>query len=215
MKLDLETKTNLLIGLFVAALIAANLMGTKIAHVFIDFSVGIFAYPVTFLVTDVIEEVHGKKKAKSLILTGFFALLFVLAITALAMALPSAARDFFPDAYKKIFGISLRIMIASIVAFVISQSHDVWAFNFWKEKTKQKFLWLRNNLSTMVSQFIDTVIFMFIAFYAITPKHDAAYMFVLIIPYWLLKVAVAIFDTPLIYAGVWWLRGSVKKPNSK
>lgn len=212
MKLDLETKTNLLIGLFVAALISANLIGTKIAHVFIDFSVGIFAYPVTFLITDVIEEVHGKEKAKKLVLIGFVSLLFVLGLTALAISLPSAARDFFPDAYQKIFGISLRIMIASIVAFTISQTHDVWAFNFWKQKTKGRFLWLRNNLSTIVSQFIDTTIFMFIAFYAITPKHDASYMFVLIIPYWLLKVLVAIFDTIPIYFGVWWLRGYIKEP---
>ena len=211
MKLDINAKTNILLGLFVAALIAANFMGTKIAHVFVDFSVGIFAYPITFLVTDIIEEVHGKKKARNLILIGFISLLFVLLITALAVMLPSATRDFFPDAYNKIFGISLRIMIASMVAFLISQIHDVWAFNFWKQKTKGKYLWLRNNLSTIVSQFIDTVIFMFIAFYAITPKHDAAYIFVLIIPYWLLKIAVAIFDTPFIYAGVWWLRGCVKE----
>ena len=151
MKLDLEAKTHILIGLFVAALIAANLIGTKIAHVFIDFSVGIFAYPITFLVTDVIEEVHGKEKAKKLVLVGFISLLFVLAITSLAISLPSATRDFFPDAYNKIFGISLRIMIASIIAFLSSQFHDVWAFNFWKQKTKGRYLWLRNNLSTIVS----------------------------------------------------------------
>ena len=208
MKLDLEAKTNILIGLFVAALIAANLMGAKIAHVFIDFSVGIFAYPITFLVTDIIEEVYGKEKAKSIVLVGFVSLLFVLLITALAVALPSAARDFFPEAYKNIFGISLRMMIASIAAFLISQFHDVWAFNFWKKKTKGKYLWLRNNLSTIVSQFIDTVIFMFIAFYAITPRHDAAYMFVLIIPYWLLKVVVSLCDTPFVYLGVWYLKKS-------
>ncbi len=211
MPLTIKRKTDILIGLFVAALIAANLMGAKIAHVWIDFSVGIFAYPITFLVTDVIEEVHGKKKAQNLIWVGFISLLFVLGITALALHLPSAARDFFPDAYSKIFGISIRIMIASLIAFLISQTHDVWAFNFWKQKTKGKFLWLRNNLSTIVSQFIDTVIFMFIAFYGITPKHNVAYMFVLIIPYWLLKVAFAIFDTPLIYAGVWWLKREREK----
>lgn len=210
MPLTIKTKTDILIGLFVAALIAANLIGAKIAHVFIDFSVGIFAYPITFLVTDVIEEVHGKKKAQNLIWVGFISLLFVLGITYLALNLPSAARDFFPDAYSKIFGISIRIMIASLVAFLISQTHDVWAFNFWKQKTKGKFLWLRNNLSTIVSQFIDTVIFMFIAFYHVTPKHTAAYMFVLIIPYWLLKVLFAVFDTPLIYAGVWWLKREKK-----
>ncbi len=210
MALTIKQKTDILIGLFVAALIAANLIGTKIAHVLIDFSVGIFAYPVTFLITDIIEEVHGKKKAQNIVLTGFISLLFVLGITFLALKLPSAARDFFPDAYSKVFGISLRIMLASAIAFLLSQTHDVWAFNFWKQKTKGKFLWLRNNASTIVSQFIDTVIFMFIAFYGITPKHNVAYMFVLIIPYWLLKVLFALFDTPFCYLGVRWLRKGEK-----
>ncbi len=207
---SIKTKTDVLIGLFVAALIAANLLGGKIAHVWIDFSVGIFAYPVTFLITDVIEEVHGKRKAQNLVYAGFISLMFVLGLTFLAIKLPSATRDFFPVEYTKVFGISLRIMIASAVAFLLSQTHDVWAFNFWKEKTKGRFLWLRNNLSTIVSQLIDSTIFMFIAFYGMTPKHNIAYMFVLIIPYWLLKVVVALFDTPLIYLGVWWLKKGEK-----
>jgi len=208
---SIKTKTDILIGLFVGALIAANLMGTKIAHVWIDFSVGIFAYPLTFLITDVIEEVHGRKKAQNLVWAGLISLLFVLGITFLALKLPSASRDFFPAEYSKIFGISLRIILASTIAFLLSQSHDVWAFNLWKEKTKGKFLWLRNNASTIVSQFIDTVIFMFIAFYGVTPKHNVHYMFVLIIPYWLLKVLFAIFDTPFIYLGVWWLKKGSKE----
>lgn len=207
MKWDLKFKTNLLLGLFVASLIAANLIGTKIAHFwFIDFSVGIFAYPITFLITDMIEEVHGKKKTKEFIYVGFFALIFVLLITTLAVSFPFAERSFVKEEYTKIFGATLRIFIASIIAFLISQLHDIWAFNFWKEKTKGKFLWLRNNLSTIASQFIDTIIFMFIAFYAVSPKYTVAYMFTLIIPYWLLKLAVALFDTPFVYLGVWWLK---------
>jgi len=93
-----------------------------------------------------------------------------------------------------------------LVAFTLSQTHDIWAFNFWKQKTKGRFLWLRNNLSTIVSQFIDSTIFMFIAFYAITPKFTVGFIFSLIIPYWLFKIAFAILDTPLVYAGVKWLR---------
>ena len=132
----------------------------------------------------------------------------VLFITALAVLLPAAQRSFVSDAeYSKIFGTTLRIFAASIVGFFISQMHDVWAFEFWKKKTKGKFLWLRNNASTIVSQFIDTVIFMFIAFYAISPKFTVEYVFALIIPYWLIKVAFALFDTPFCYLGVKWLRG--------
>jgi len=211
MKWDIKTKTNLLLGLFIASIIAANLIGTKVAHVFLDFSVGIFAFPLTFLITDIVEEVHGKEKTKQFVYIAFVCLIFVLAITALAVKLPFAERSFVKENYTQVFGTTLRIFVASIIAFFISQMHDVWAFNFWKQKTKGKYLWLRNNLSTMMSQFIDTVIFMFIAFYGLSPKFNVEYMFVLIIPYWLIKVLAALIDTPFVYLGVWWLRGKKQK----
>ena len=111
------------------------------------------------------------------------------------------------SAYDTIFGTTIRIFIASITAFLIAQLHDVWAFNFWKQKTKGKHLWLRNNLSTIVSQFIDTTLFMFIAFYHISPQFTGTYVFSLVIPYWLVKVLFALFDTPFCYVGVRWLKG--------
>ena len=208
----LEFKTNLLLGLFVACLIAANLIGTKITKFWvIEVSVGIFAYPITFLITDIVEEVHGKSKTKQFVWVGFICMVFILLVTAFAVWLPFAERSFVKENYTQVFGSTLRIFLASIVAFLLSQFHDLWAFNFWKAKTKGKFLWLRNNASTIVSQFIDTVLFMFIAFYGLTPKHTAAYMFTLIIPYYLLKVVIAIFDTPFVYLGVWWLKKGSKK----
>ncbi len=207
MKFNKEKKTSLLQGLFIAALIAANLLGTKIAKLwFIEFSVGIFAFPITFLITDVIEEVHGKEKTKQLVTTGLISLIFVLLLTSLSVSLPFAERSLVQEEYTQIFGISLRIFVASITAFSISQFHDVWAFNFWKEKTHGRFLWLRNNLSTITSQFLDTTIFMFIAFYGISPKFTVSYIFALIIPYWILKIVVALFDTPFVYLGVSWLK---------
>ncbi len=217
MKWDLEFKTKLLLGLFVASIIAANLLGSKITKIgMVEFSVGIFAYPLTFLITDVICEVHGKEKTKHFVWTGFISVLFVLLLTALAVWLPFAPRSYIQaEQYNPVFGIGLRFFIASITAFLLSQFHDVWAFNFWKQKTKGKFLWLRNNASTIVSQFIDTVVFMFIALYYIpslpqivntSPKFTVAYLFTLIVPYYLLKVVVALADTPICYLGVWWLK---------
>lgn len=218
MKWGIKEKTNLLLGLFVASLITANLIGAKITKFWIiEASVGIFAYPMTFLITDIIEEVHGKKKTKMFIWIGFISMVFILLLTALSVWLPFAPRSYVQAGqYNPVFGISLRFFIASMTAFLISQYHDIWAFNFWKKKTKGKWLWLRNNASTIVSQFIDTVVFMFIALYYIpglpkiintSPKFTVGYLFVLIIPYYLLKVVIAIFDTPFIYLGVWWLRG--------
>ncbi len=206
-----EQKLNLLLGLFVAALIGANLLGTKIADfVFFQASVGILFVPILFLVTDIIEEVYGKEKTKQFVITGVIALIFMFALTTLAVVLNPVERFENNEAFVIIFGSSLRIMVASIIAFVLAQFHDIWAFNFWKEKTGGKYLWLRNNLSTIVSQFIDTTLFMFIAFYMITPKFDFWFIWALIIPYYLLKVLFAFFDTPLVYLGVTWLRGGKK-----
>ena len=113
MKWNLESKTNLLLGLFVASLIAANLIGTKITKFwFIEVSVGIFAYPLTFLITDTIEEVHGKEKTKQFIWVGFISLLLILLITALAVWLPFAERSFVKENYTQVFGSTLRIFIA-------------------------------------------------------------------------------------------------------
>lgn len=217
MKWDLEFKTKLLLGIFVASLIAANLLGSKITKFWlIEVSAGIFAYPITFLITDIVCEVHGKEKTKQFVWVGFISMALILLITALSVWLPFAPRSYVQaEQYNPVFGIGIRFFIASIIAFLLSQFHDVWAFNFWKEKTKGKWLWLRNNASTIVSQFIDTVVFMFIALYYIpglpqtlntSPKFTVAYLFTLIIPYYLLKVVVALADTPFVYAGVWWLK---------
>jgi len=207
MKLSQETKTDILIALFIGALVAANLLGSKITTLFgIAVSVGIFAFPITFLVTDIIEEVHGKEKTKNLVIGGVITLVFLFILVLISTALPPAGRYDNNEAYLSVFGSSLRIIVASLIAFTLSQTHDIWAFNFWKEKTKGKYLWLRNNASTWVSQFIDSTIFMFIAFYLVTPKFDVPFLFSLIIPYWLFKVAFAALDTPLVYLGVKWLK---------
>ena len=210
-KYDLEFKTNLLLGIFVASIIAANLAGTKITHIFIDFSVGIFIYPLTFLITDIVQEVHGKEKAKQFVYIGFICVFLILLFTILAVNLPFAERSLVKEEYTKVFGISIRIFIASLTAFLISNLHDVWAYDFWKRKTKGKYMWLRNNFSSIAGEFIDTTIFMFIAFYNISPKFTAGYIVALIIPYWLLKVFVTIIHTPFCYMGVSWLKGKKSK----
>lgn len=216
MKINQENKINILLGIFVASLIAANLLGSKITEIFgVRTSVGIFALPIAFLVTDIVAEVYGKKRAQSFVITAFIANILVLLLTILAVKMP--AHSFFEhdEAYNAIFSNSVRIILASMTAFLLSQLHDIWAFHFWKTKTKNKFLWLRNNLSTVVSQFIDTTIFMFIAFYQVSPKFTAAFIFSLIIPYWILKVAFAILDTPLVYLGVRLVRGNKNDIDTK
>ncbi|MEE9323540.1 MAG: queuosine precursor transporter [Candidatus Aenigmarchaeota archaeon] len=209
-----EQKLHILLGAFVAAIVAANLLGTKIANLWVAVaSVGIFMYPITFLVTDVVEDVFGKEKVKGFVIAGFVAIIIVMLLTVLSVFLPPASRYASNEAFLEVFNPSIRIMVASLIAFLLAQYHDIWAFNFWKKKTKGKFLWLRNNLSTVVSQFIDTTVFMFIAFYMATPKYTVDFIFALIVPYYLLKVFVAFCDTPFVYLGVWWLKG--ERPKKK
>jgi len=162
--------------------------------------------PISFLITDIVEDVFGKKKTKQFVLAGIISLIIAFLFTLLSVALAPNERYSFNDEYKLIFSGSLRIIIASLVAFVLAQYHDIWAFNFWKKKTGEKHLWLRNNASTFVSQLIDTTVFMFLAFYQVAPKFDAMFIVSLIIPYWLFKIAFALIDTPLVYLGVKWLK---------
>ena len=220
-------KANILTGLFIAGLIVSNLLGGKIAQLGrIEFSVGILAFPITFLVTDIIGEVLGKKKARQVVFIGLMAMLFVMLLTFISIQLPTASRSYIThEEFSKVFGISFRFLIASITAFFFAQMHDVWAFHFWRKITKGKWLWLRNNLSTFTSQLIDSVLFMFMALWHIpaflmkflpfientSPKFTAAYVIALLIPWWILKVVMAIVDTPFVYLGTAWLRGELGK----
>lgn len=203
----IEFKTNLMLALYVVLILTANFIGGKVTQLWgIEFTVAIFLMPVSVLITDIIQEVYGKKKIKQFVKIALICLVIVMAYTALSVYAPFAGRSFVKEEYTKVFGMSLRMMLASLIAFALAQYHDIWAFNFWKQKTKGKYLWLRNNLSSIVSEFIDTTIFMFLAFYAISPKFTAAYILLLIIPYWILKSVVVVAHTPLCYLGVWWLK---------
>ena len=202
--------------LFVGSIVAANLMGTKVIPFFtiggFEFtgSVGIFLFPLSFLVTDIMAEIWGGKAIRSLIGATITVLFVVLLVTGIATLLPPAASFAASnDAYNAVFRSSLRITAASIVAFALSQTHDVWAFELWKRVTKGRFLWLRNNLSTMVSQLIDTTVFMLIAFWGMGDQFTLAFVLgSMVPPYWVLKVGMALLDTPFVYLGVRLIRGS-------
>lgn len=211
MSISIEQKYSTLFALFVGALISANLLGVKIITILgISTSVGIFAYPLTFLISDTITEVYGKKRAQQMVNSAIVAQIMVFMVLAIALVLPPAARFTNNDGYVKIFSNSLRIIVASLTAFWLSQRSDIFSFSWLKVKTNGRFLWLRTNLSTILAQFADTTIFMFIAFYQVTPKYDAWFLFSLIIPYWLLKIAYSVLSTPIIYGLVRWLRAGEK-----
>jgi uncharacterized integral membrane protein (TIGR00697 family) len=202
------TKINVLLAVFIGVLIAMNILGIKIIELFgISVSVGIFLVPVAFLITDIVADVYGKKMVRQFVYIGVGILSAFFLISSIFVFLEPHERFTMNDAYMEVFGTTLRMMLASIVAFGLSQLHDIWAFEFWKKKTQGTMLWLRNNLSTFVSQAIDTVVFMFIAFYMISPQFTVGFILELAIPYYLFKIAFAVLDTPFVYLGVRWLRG--------
>ena len=192
------------IGIFTALIVIANVISSKIIFVGEVGSVnligpaGVIVYASTFLITDIIGEIYGKEYSKKAVITGFFA--NIIAVIAILIAINWTPAPFlsneFLNSFNKILGFAPRIVLASMIAYLISQTHDVYAFHFWKRKTKGKHLWLRNNASTIVSQAIDTAVFITIAFYGLVANEVLLSM---IFGQYVLKVFIALFDTPFIY----------------
>ena len=158
---------------------------------------GTIAYAITFAVTDIVDEVYGKRAAMYLVWGGLAASIGYLFLVGVDMLLPAANDRGFADVFSPQF----RIVAASIIAYLISQHHDVWAFWRIREATKGRFLWLRNNLSTIVSQLIDSSIFLTLGLYGVI-IHTPGELVATIISMWLAKVVIALADTPFVYAGV-------------
>ena len=191
-----------LVAVFIASLVMANILATKLFSIgeFI-LPAGVIAYPITFLMTDVISEVWGKKVVTRVVWVGFFCSLIALGLGLIAVALPSAYFYERQEFFAEMFGRVGRITFASLAAYLISQLNDVWVFHKLKEKTNGKHLWFRNNVSTITSQFLDTVIFIFIAFYGIMPF---TVLIAMIGSQWLVKILIALADTPFCYMLVNW-----------
>ena len=184
----------LLVSVFVGTLVISSVLASKIITVLGLFvPAGVLAYCVTFVVTDVISEIWGKERANRVVFSGFITLLATFLLIRLALAWEAAPFWREQRAFSAILGSTSRIIIASFIASLASQYHDVWAFHLWRKWTAGRHLWLRNNASTVVSQFIDTVIFITIAFYGTMP------VFPLIKGQYLIKVLIALLDTPFVY----------------
>jgi len=191
----------LLASVFSGSLVIASIISSKIITVGgVVLPAGILAYCITFVASDVVSEIWGKQKAKQVVLGGFGALVVCLGLIHLALVWPGASFWDNHEAYGSVLGAAPRIIVASIIAYLISQNHDVWAFHFWKKTFRGKHLWIRNNLSTASSQIIDSVIFITIAFYGIIP------IIPLIAGQVLIKILIAFLDTPVVYFLVWLIK---------
>ncbi len=200
-----------LLAAYIACLIIAQVLATKFTVIRLPlignltFTGGEIAYAMTFLCTDVIAEIWGKRRAAITIMCGLAANILVLVLIRIALLLPPAPFGDGDDAFRAVVGATSRVTIASIIAFVISQSHDIWLFHLVRKWTNKRHLWLRNNLSTFLSQVIDTTIFTLLAFLGVAP------VIPLIIGQLTAKCLLALIDTPLAYFLVWLIRDRNKK----
>lgn len=190
-----EQNLQILIGIFVVSLIVANIISAKIVSFLgLVIPAAIVAYPLTFLITDIIGEIWGKDMANRTVKIGFICQLVSLILIGLSILLPVAP---FADNQAEFVGImksSFRVVAASLVAYIVSQIWDVWLFHKLKEKCNGKHKWLRNNASTLTSQMIDTVIFITIAFLGVVPN-----ILVMILSQYLIKAVYALLDTIPFY----------------
>lgn len=198
--------------LFITSLVASNLIFKKFFYWYptdvslfgaklFEISVGILPYPITFLITDLISEIYGKKKANEVVVGGIFASFFAMALVYAANALPATSWSPVQDAmFSTVFGSTGIAVMASMSAYLLAQFFDIHIYHFWKKLTQGKHLWLRNNFSTFSSQFIDTftVLILLCSFGEIGWDQFAG----LLAASFLFKLLIAVIDTPLLYLGV-------------
>lgn len=206
-----EAKFALMLTVFIACISVLNIVSAKLwtfsmGGLELTISGGIIAYWITFPVTDVVAEVFGRKRAQLVVWMGFLANVLVVLLTQVAIRLPAAEIYAHQEAFGTVLGAVPVIVFASLVAYLLAQTHDVWAFHFWKKVTKGRHLWLRNNLSTVSSQLLDSVIFNGIAFGLFGGGQIGwSGLVAMTLGYWGFKVVIALLDTPLVYALIYWL----------
>ena len=206
----------ILVGIFISSLITCNLIANKFVTVDFGFKVfivsaGILPYPLTFLVTDLISELYGQKKANLVVFSGFVASLFVLLFLWLGgqfNSIPSSLVD--DDTYNAVFRNAWRLIAGSMVAYLFAQFIDVKIFHFWKRLTKGKYLWIRNNGSTIASQLVDTTLVICILFLGVWERDQ---ILSAIFDGWIFKMIMAFIDTPIIYGILYLLKGKIDIAN--
>ena len=225
-KISLNQTYLILTTLFSVVLVLTNIIGVKLfqgpfnptSHAL---TTGIITYPLTFLLTDVVSEIWGLKKANAMVLIGFLMSFVMLIFVQIALYLPAHAYWVAPNnpfgfenvgeyqnAFNSVFSVNGKLLFGSMLAYMVAQLLDVKLYHMWRRFTKGKYLWFRNNASTIVSQGIDSIIFVLIAFWGIYENNVLSSM---IMTNFILKVVFAISDTPLIYLLVGLIRKTEKK----
>lgn len=201
----------ILTALFITSLVVSNLIFKKFFYwnffgiYRFEISVGILPYPITFLITDSISEIYGRKKANQVVTLGIFASVFSLLIILIADAVPPTSwSPIGDDVFSNVFGSTTIAVAASMMAYLLAQYIDIYIYHFWKKLTKGKYLWLRNNFSTFSSQFVDT--FTVVSLLSIFGELEWDLFWGLLLSGFLFKALIALLDTPFLYLIVYIFR---------
>lgn len=206
----------ILAALFIASLVTSNLIFQKFFYWYpfdvtiantklFEVSVGLLPYPITFLITDILSEIYGRKKANEVVIAGIFASFFSLLIIFVSQNAPATSwSPINDDTFNSVFGATPLAVFASMLAYLFAQFIDIRIYHFWKKVTKGKHLWLRNNFSTFSSQIIDTLtVLLLLCSFGII---DWDNFLGLLISGVIFKVIVAALDTPILYLFVYAFR---------
>ena len=206
-----------LVAAYVALILLTNTVGTKLFMVAgVIFPVSIFCFPFTFLITDIVSDVFGAKQAQLFVIIGFVASMALLLFVMVGLVVEPAPSYNLEGAYQQVFGPTWRLFFASMTAYLLAQTIDVRVFHWIKQRTGEDKLWLRNNLSTMISQFVDTCTVLFLFLY----NNEAVFsgtisdLWGIVFSVYLGKVLMALIDTPFCYVGIWWTRRYVEGSES-
>ena len=202
------------IGIFIysaLAVIVGNIQVLKTVDFFYSpepVALGTILFASTFLCTDILSEYFGKEKARMNILIGFTAFLFITLLMIITIGFKPSSKDWVQESLQNVFTPMTRFFIASMFAYLVSQYFDVWLFNYIRKTTSQKYLWFRNNLSTVASSLVDNTVFSVFAWILLNPEPVSIYnvIMIYILGTYLLRIIIAILDTPFIYIAKFFIK---------
>ena len=195
------------VGIFIyssLAVIVGNIQVLKTVNFFYSpepVALGTILFASTFLCTDILSEYYGKDKAKTNILIGFCAFLFMTSIMVITIGFKPSSGDWIQESLSNVFTPMTRFFIASMIAYLISQYFDVWLYNYLKNISSDRFLWFRNNFSTVASSLVDNTVFSIFAWILLNPETVSVYnvIMIYILGTYFLRIIIALLDTPFIY----------------
>jgi uncharacterized integral membrane protein (TIGR00697 family) len=206
-----------LLGCIILSILLANLQGPKLTTIFgLQTSLGVIFYSSIFFATDLLSEKYGRAMANRAVLIGFsVSCILVLMLSIALLFLPSTdpeTAEFssrIQQSFENILNFTPRFIFGSLLAYLISQSLDVWLFHWIRKKTDGRMLWLRNNGSTMISQAVDTLIYSLVVWWGVVELSTAIQLGLVKYGF---KLAIAAIDTPFIYWAISWNRPAQEQP---